>query len=161
MTFNNGPIEGVVIKDLQKFVDDRGYLVETFRIDELPEGIRPEMSYVSSTEPGVARGPHEHEAQTDVFAFVGPGNFRLVLWDNRVDSPTVGHRMAFYCGEDRPVMVIVPPGVVHGYLNVSRTQRGWVLNFPSKLYRGWNKGEAVDEVRHEEKHDDFYKDFTR
>jgi len=161
MTITSALIDGVVVKDLRKLVDERGYLVETFRVDELPTGLRPEMSYVSSTEPGVARGPHEHAAQTDVFAFVGPGNFRVVLWDNRQGSPTRGHRMTFYCGEDRPAVVIVPPGIVHGYLNVSRTQRGWVLNFPDKLYKGWGKSEPVDEIRHEDQQDEFYRDFVQ
>ena len=160
MTISSGPIDGVVVRDLRKFVDDRGYLVETFRIDELPRGLRPEMSYVSSTEPGVARGPHEHATQTDVFAFIGPGNFRVVLWDNRQGGPTFGHRMILHCGEDRPAVVIVPPGVVHAYENVSRTQRGWVLNFPDKLYKGHGKNEPVDEVRHEDQQDEFYKDFV-
>ncbi len=161
MGFTNGPIEGVIVRELRKQVDSRGFLVETFRIDELPPDLRPEMSYVSSTEPGVARGPHEHASQTDLFAFVGPGNFRVVLWDNRERSPSYERRMTFYCGEDRPVAVVIPPGVVHGYLNVSRTLRGWVLNFPNRLYAGPGKREPVDEIRHEDAQDRFYQDFVR
>ena len=48
------------------------------------------MAYVSVTKPGVIRGPHEHVNQTDMFVFVGPGEFELHLWDRRESSPTKG-----------------------------------------------------------------------
>ena len=57
MKFQKGPIEGVVITAYRKFVDERGWLTEIFRHDELPGWFRPEMSYVSVTNPGVLRGP--------------------------------------------------------------------------------------------------------
>ena len=60
MHFTQGEIEGVVIKKLTRFSDERGYLVETFRIDNLPSKLKPVMSYISYTNPGVDRGPHEH-----------------------------------------------------------------------------------------------------
>ena len=46
--------------------------------------------------------------------------------------------------------VIIPPGVVQGYRNISATGRGMVLNFPNRLYRGWGRKEEVDEIRHED-----------
>lgn len=153
MEWTKGQIEGVVIKKLVKHVDERGFLVETFRIDELPEGLQPLMSYVSYTEPNVTRGPHEHKAQTDIFSFIGPGNFMVKLWDNRRDSKTYGNCMKLFAGEDNPLTVVVPPGVVHGYKNVSKTARGMVLNYPDKLFMGWNRSEEVDEIRHEDKED--------
>ena len=157
MEWTKGQIEGVVIKKLVKHVDERGFLVETFRIDELPEGLRPVMSYVSYTEPGITRGPHEHKAQTDIFSFIGPGNFMVKLWDNRRDSKTYGNCMKFFAGEDNPLTVVVPPGVVHGYKNVSKTIRGMVINYPDKLFMGWGRSEEVDEIRHEVVHDGKFK----
>ena len=162
MKFKNGGIEGVIIKKLIRFSDERGYLVETFRIDNLPSKLRPVMSYVSYTRPGIARGPHEHMEQTDIFCFIGPGNFRIKLWDNRRESRTYGYCMGIIGGEDNPIRVIVPPGVVHGYKNISQEVDGMVLNYPDKLYRGWDKKkEEVDEIRHEDKEDEFYLDFIK
>ena len=63
-------IEGVVIKNLVKYGDERGWLAEIFRKDEIEA--RPVMGYVSATKPGVVRGPHEHKNQTDIFAFMVP-----------------------------------------------------------------------------------------
>ena len=53
----NGDIEGVVIRPLRQFNDNRGWLVEIFRHDELVQDRWPTMMYVSSTLPGVARSP--------------------------------------------------------------------------------------------------------
>ena len=151
--WGKGEIEGVVVKKLVKHVDERGFLTETFRLDEAPQGLTPVMSYVSYTEPGVTRGPHEHKEQTDVFSFIGPGNFMIKLWDNREESKTYRNYMKFYGGEDDPITVIVPPGVVHGYKNVSRTARGMVINYPDKLFMGWRRQEDVDEIRYEDEED--------
>ena len=161
MKFNKGYIEGVRVEKLVKNVDERGLLVETYRADALPKGLSPQMSYVSYTLPGLARGPHEHLRQTDIFVFMGPGDFRVHLWDNRKESPGFGNSMIILLGEQNPSLVIVPPGVVHGYRNVSKVVNGMVLNYPNTLYRGWGKKEEVDEVRHEEKLDEFYADFMR
>jgi dTDP-4-dehydrorhamnose 3,5-epimerase len=159
MELTRGMIDGVIILPLKKYVDERGYLIETFRFDTLPEGLKPEMSYVSYTEPGIGRGPHEHQHQTDIFSFIGPGNFKVYMWDNKKSSASFGKRMIFFSGQDNPLTVIVPPGVVHGYKNISRTTPGMVLNYPDKLYAGWGKKEAVDEIRHEDEKDLFYKEF--
>lgn len=161
MNFRKSEIEGVIIEKLNKFYDERGFLTETFRIDNLPKKIRPMMSYISYTKPGVARGPHEHKEQTDIFCFMGSGNFRVKLWDNRKESKTFGYCMDIVGGEDNPIRVIVPPGVVHGYKNISKEVDGIVLNYPDKLYRSWDKKEEVDEIRHEDKEDEFYLDFIK
>jgi dTDP-4-dehydrorhamnose 3,5-epimerase len=147
---HDGPIDGVVFRPLSPYKDQRGWLIELYREDQLPPEQCPVMAYVSETLPGVARGPHEHVDQTDYFAFVGPGDFLLYLWDTRADSPTRGRHLKILVGESNRQCVIVPPGVVHAYKNVGRTP-GWVFNAPNRLYAGPGKREAVDEIRHEDK----------
>lgn len=147
--YRAGKIHDVIVKPLKKYVDDRGWLVELFRQDEIDKQYYPVMSYVSQTLPGVTRGPHEHVTQTDYFAFVGPSDFKIYLWDHREDSSSKGIRMVVYAGENAPAIVIIPPGVVHAYKNIG-TQPGWVFNAPNKLYAGWGKKEPVDEIRHED-----------
>lgn len=143
-------INGVFILPLVKHVDKRGFLSETFREDEVPLAARPAMSYISYTEPGVSRGPHEHRQQTDMFSFLGPGSFLIRLWDNRKESKTCGCFMELYAGQEYPVTLIVPPGVVHGYKNISRLERGMVINYPDRLFKGWGKKEDIDEIRYED-----------
>lgn len=147
-------IKGVIIKKLNKFEDDRGWLTEIYRSDEL--SYDPAMGYVSATKPGVVRGPHEHKFQSDGFVFIGPGNFELHLWDNQEGSETKGEYVKIEAGENNPLMVIVPPGVIHGYKNIS-DKDAWCVNLPDKLYKGKNKQDEVDEIRWETKEDSPYK----
>ena len=154
--FKNGNIDGVVIKNLVKFVDDRGWLTEVFREDELEAKYFPVMGYISMTQTGIARGPHEHVDQADHFCFMGPSNFKVYLWDNRKGSATYMTKKIIHAGEDAPRSVIIPPGVVHAYKNVDGTL-GMVVNFPNKLFAGQGKKEPVDEIRHEDDPNTIYK----
>lgn len=149
MVFRKGEVEGVIIEKLIKFTDERGFLVETFRIDNLPDDLHPVMSHISYTKSGIARGPHEHNKQTDIFCFIGPGDFKIKLWDNRKESKTHGNYMEFFGGKENPIRVIIPFGVVHGYKNISKNVIGMVINYPDKLYRGCGKKRSVDEKRYE------------
>jgi len=157
MNFQSGSIQGIVWKPLPFFNDARGWLTELFRNDDIPAEFRPVMAYVSMTNPGIARGPHEHVEQADYFCFIGPGVFRMYLWDARKDSPTYGYKEVKDVGEGASFALIVPPGVVHAYKNISAGQ-GIVFNAANALYagegrKGWRgpKGspEYVDEIRHE------------
>jgi len=123
-------------------------LTELFRNDELDQEFLPAMAYISSTNPGITRGPHEHWDQADYFCFIGPSNFKLRLWDNRKDSETFGRMMTMVLGEDNPAAVLIPAGVVHGYQNVGKVD-GIVINCPNRLYAGAGRKEEVDEIRHE------------
>ncbi len=155
-TFTEGPVDGVVFRPLETRADDRGWLVELYREDELPPENRPAMAYVSQTLPAVVRGPHHHLDQSDYFALIGPGEFTLYFWDIRPDSPSWGRRMVVGPVESMRQSVIVPPGVVHAYKNVG-TVPGWVFNAANRLYAGKEKQEPVDEVRHEDREDSPYR----
>jgi dTDP-4-dehydrorhamnose 3,5-epimerase len=148
MIWKEGKIGGVEIRPAERHIDQRGWLVEIFRSDEISKARMPVMGYVSMTRPGVTRGPHEHREQTDVFGFVGPGSLRIKLWDNRKNSPTYGTMQTVDVGEVNPVIVTVPPGIVHCYKNISSTD-AMVLNFPDRLFAGKDKKQPVDEIRYE------------
>ncbi|HQB50964.1 MAG TPA: dTDP-4-dehydrorhamnose 3,5-epimerase family protein [bacterium] len=139
-------IDGIVVKKLALNHDERGWLAEIYRQDE--DQYQPTMGYISVTNPGVIRGPHEHHYQSDCFVFVGPGDFELHLWDRRENSSTNGQYLKEIVGQSNPSMVIVPPGVVHGYKAIGEVP-AYSLNLPDKLYRGVNKAEEVDEIRWE------------
>jgi dTDP-4-dehydrorhamnose 3,5-epimerase len=147
--FKKGAIHDVMVRSLVKFIDERGWLAELFRADETDSELMPAMAYISMTQPGIARGPHEHVEQTDWFCFMGPSNFKVYLWDTRKDSPSCGTRQIVFAGSDSPRMVVVPPGVVHAYRNIG-TENGIVFNAPNRLYGGEGKSSPVDEIRHED-----------
>lgn len=142
-------IDGVVIRPLIRHDDQRGWLLELFRQDELDREAHPVMSYVSMTRPGVARGPHEHREQTDFFCFAGPSTFRLYMWDARSGSPTHGRKCVLDLDGDEPTSVLIPPGVVHAYKNIG-SRDGLVYNAPNRLFAGAGRRRQVDEIRHED-----------
>ena len=150
-----GDIDGVHFRQLQRFHDPRGWLAELYRHDETPPELQPAMAYISQSEPGAARGPHEHVEQTDHFVFLGPGDFVVYLWDPRSHSPSCGKMARRVCGGSDLCALTIPPGVVHAYRNVS-DQPSQVFNAPNRLYAGTDKKEPVDEIRHEDVEDSPY-----
>ena len=149
MDFQPGLIDGVIWRPLRKYHDQRGWLCELFRHDEVPAVFHPVMGYISLSEPGVVRGPHEHVEQVDFFCFLGPGNFKVYLWDNRPRSRTYRMQQTEFVGEDKPMGLIIPPGVAHAYKNVS-PEPGLVFNCPNRLFKGPGRKDPVDEIRHED-----------
>jgi len=147
-------IKDVVIKKLSEYTDKRGWLTEIYRKDS--DNFQAAMSYVSYTKFNITRGPHEHLKQTDFFVFIGPGDFELYLWDNRKDSETYKEKIKVVVGESNKASVLVPPGVVHGYKSISE-QGSLCINLPDKLFKGENKQEEIDEIRHENDPDSEFK----
>jgi len=137
-------IKFAFIFELEKKEDDRGSLIELFRSDQAP--FIPEMAYISQTKPGVMRGPHQHEEQTDMFIFQD-GKFEIYLWNNKGGMPV---EMEVHTGgAHRPLLVVVPPRTIHAYKNVLRNP-ACVINAPDRLYAGPGKLYPVDEIRFED-----------
>src|ERR1041385_6541953 len=154
--FEPGQVHDVIVRQLPRHDDARGWLTELFRCDELPAQFLPVMAYISSTRPGITRGPHEHVDQADLFCFLGPSNFKVRMWDNRSDSPTYRKVSTLVAGENDPQLVNIPKGVVHAYQNIG-DKDGIVINCPNRLYKGDRRGEEIDEIRHEDNPDTIFR----
>lgn len=125
-------IEGVRTRELRKNVDDRGYLMEILRTDWPDVYTKFGQSYVSLNYPGVIRAWHYHKVQHDLFVCVA-GMVKVPLFDGRDASPTKGKTETLIIGEDRPLAILIPPGVYHGYMTLG-TAPSLLVNFPSELY---------------------------
>jgi dTDP-4-dehydrorhamnose 3,5-epimerase len=125
-------IHGVNVKPLKIIADERGYLMEMMRADD-PFFQRFGQSYVSVAYPGVVKGWHYHKVQTDHFVIV-KGMMKVVLYDQRADSPTKGLINEFFMGEKNPILVTIPPGVVHGMKGIG-TEPAMLVNVPTEMYR--------------------------
>jgi len=124
-------IEGVKIKQLTRHADERGFLMEMLRSDdEVFE--RFGQSYVALNYPGVVRAWHYHRKQTDHFVVVR-GMIKAVLYDNREGSPSKGQVQEFFLGDHSPILLKIPPGVLHGYKTIG-VEPSLLVNFPTEVY---------------------------
>ena len=146
-------ISGVVLRELRLYADERGWLTELVREDELPLALHPSMGYLSMTRPNVTRGPHEHHEQTDYFVFLPVTEFLVTLKDNREPGHHELQLVLPRGAGDAACVLIVPPGVIHSYMNIGENV-GWVLNFPNRCYRGPGKRSPPDEIRYEDQKPD-------
>ncbi len=106
-------IDGVELKPLRIFPDDRGFFMETLRQDD-PFFRGFGQSAVTVSYPGVIKAFHWHENQDDYWVVVR-GMAQVVLHDLREDSPTRGETQVFYLGEQNMQCLMIPRGVAHGY----------------------------------------------
>jgi dTDP-4-dehydrorhamnose 3,5-epimerase len=88
--------------------------------------------YLSAVYPGVVKGWHYHKVQRDNLCVV-KGMAKLVLFDNRDKSPTSGEIMELFIGEKNPVLVSIPPGVLHGMKGIG-TEPALFVNVPTEPY---------------------------
>jgi len=124
-------IDGVRIKSLRLLPDDRGFLMEMLRSDD---DIFQKFGqvYLSVAYPGVVKGWHYHKVQTDFFTIV-KGMMKVVLYDERPASPTHGEINEFFMGEQNPILITIPPGVLHGMKAIGAGP-GFLVNCPTEPY---------------------------
>jgi len=124
-------IDGVKVKDLKVIPDDRGSLMEMLRSDD-PDFQRFGQVYLTTVYPGVVKAWHFHKKQTDHFVCVS-GMAKIALYDAREDSPTRGDTDTFVIGWQRQRLVIIPPGVYHGFTPVG-PDAACIINIPTELF---------------------------
>lgn len=98
------------IKDLKKHEDERGYLLEILRSDEINEDIQ--QIYFSTSKHGAVRGGHYHKKKVEWFCVV-KGKAKLVLEDNDLKE-----KEEMILSGDNPSIIKVPPNISHVIENI-------------------------------------------
>ncbi|MGL4463805.1 MAG: dTDP-4-dehydrorhamnose 3,5-epimerase family protein [Planctomycetia bacterium] len=106
-------LDGLVVKPLKRICNQRGRLMEVQRCDD---DVFPGFgqAYITATLPGVVKAWYLHHGQIDQIAPVS-GCVKLVLFDVRPNSSTVGELQEIHLDETDPVLVQIPTGVWHGF----------------------------------------------
>jgi dTDP-4-dehydrorhamnose 3,5-epimerase len=107
-------IEGVTLKRLACFPDERGFFMELIRHTDpfFREGFA-QLSH-SKMYPGVVKAWHIHTTQIDWW-YVPIGRLKVGLSDRRLDSPSYDKSITLFLGEDlEPAVLKIPAGVAHG-----------------------------------------------
>jgi dTDP-4-dehydrorhamnose 3,5-epimerase len=118
-------IEGVVIHPLRQIADERGKIMHMLRVDDTHFKEFGEV-YFSVVYPGVIKGWHLHKQMTLNYA-VPVGMIKLVLYDDREESPTQDELMELFIGESNYALVKIPPGVWNGFKGIG-TESAIVVN---------------------------------
>jgi dTDP-4-dehydrorhamnose 3,5-epimerase len=125
-------IAGVVIQSSTTHEDDRGTLCEIMSPYRPPHPAPLVYVYQFTIRPGKIKGWHSHHLHDDRI-FISQGHVRVVLYDNRPDSPTFGFVNEIYRTEyDRTVMVI-PAHVFHAHENIGSTD-ALFISMPTRPY---------------------------
>lgn len=125
MSTMTGSIEGVRIHPLRRIQDERGMVMHMLKATD-PHFERFGEIYFSVIYPGVIKAWHLHSKMVINYAVVD-GNIKLVLFDQRPESPTHRQLQEIVFGQVNYQLVTVPPGVVNGFTAVGG-QRAIVAN---------------------------------
>ena len=109
-------IQGVKVKQLKPIPDERGKVAHMLKATD-PHFEKFGEIYFSFVYPGAVKGWHRHSKMTINYA-VPIGMIKLVLYDDRPESPTRGQIQEIFIGESNYCLVKVPPMVWNGFKGV-------------------------------------------
>lgn len=112
-------IDGVLIKQLRKIPDERGTIMHMIKADD-PDFEQFGEIYFSTVYPNVIKGWHIHKEMTLNYAVIY-GMIKLVLYDERENSPTNGETQEIFIGRDNYCLVKIPPLIWNGFKGIGDT----------------------------------------
>lgn len=125
-------IDGVNIRKLNTIADERGSVCEMY---DLRWGFHNEplvYVYNVSIRPHQFKGWVCHKYQDDR-SFFEFGEIKIVLYDDRTNSPTYKQLNEFVFGTNNRALVSIPAGVWHLFANIGNIDAVFV-NMPTKPY---------------------------
>ncbi len=127
MIFTRTSIPDVIMIDPVVHGDERGYFVETFRLDKFEEFLGFKVAFCQDNESkssqGVLRGLHYQlspHAQSKLVRVI-EGSVLDVAVDIRKGSPTFGKYVAVELTGENKRQLFVPRGFAHGFVVLSKT----------------------------------------
>jgi dTDP-4-dehydrorhamnose 3,5-epimerase len=106
-------IDGVEVVPLRRIPDERGTIFHMLRRTD-PHFLEFGEIYFTSIYPDVVKGWHSHVEMTLNYACIF-GRIKLVLYDERDESPTRGQLLEIFLGPDNHSLVVIPPNVWSGF----------------------------------------------
>ena len=123
MKVQESSLPGVLIVDLDKFADARGFFMETYQRDRYREyGIDVEFvqDNYSQSSRGILRGLHYQIKQPQgKLIQVTSGEIFDVAVDMRRSSENFGKSVGILLTSEKPQQVYIPPGFAHGFCVLS------------------------------------------
>ncbi len=109
-------IHDVMIQPLRRIPDERGTIMHMLKNSDPWFDTFGEI-YFSTIYPGVVKGWHIHHRMTLNYCVI-VGSIKLVLYDDRSESPTRGEVNEIYIGTENYNLVKIPPLIWNGFKGV-------------------------------------------
>jgi dTDP-4-dehydrorhamnose 3,5-epimerase len=136
--FQETPLPGSYVIELEKKGDDRGFFARAYCEREFgAKGLATRFVQVSdsfSAQRGTLRGMHyqlEPKAETKLVRCIR-GSLHDVILDLRKNSPTFGKSFGVELSAENRRMIYVPTGVAHGFLTLADDSE--VVYFMDEFY---------------------------
>jgi dTDP-4-dehydrorhamnose 3,5-epimerase len=127
MKYSLTTIPDLIICEPTVIGDDRGYFMETFRLDKFEEFVGMKVDFCQENESksnfGVLRGLHYQLppfAQSKLVRVIH-GSVLDVALDIRKGSPTFGQHFSIELSEANKTQLFIPKGFAHGFVVLSDT----------------------------------------
>jgi dTDP-4-dehydrorhamnose 3,5-epimerase len=111
-------IDGLLRIPLQRIPDERGTIMHMLRSGD-PHFLQFGEIYFTTVYEGVVKGWHKHREMTLNYACVF-GRIKLVVYDDRPESPTGGVVEEIFLGPDDHSLVVIPPELWTGFKGMTR-----------------------------------------
>jgi dTDP-4-dehydrorhamnose 3,5-epimerase len=150
MKFLRTEIPDVILIEPSLIGDERGYFMETFRLDRLNEFLGYQINFCQDNESksgfGVLRGLHFQLppfSQTKLVRVI-QGKVLDFAVDIRKGSPTFGKHVAVELSAENHLQMFVPRGFAHGFIVLSETA---IFNYKVDNYynQASDRGIAFDD----------------
>ena len=115
----------IILKKLEKKVDERGFVCEVLRSEQVaaPFG----QIFISTVNPGQVKGNHYHKRKKEWYTIVR-GSITVHLLD--VES---GEKQELDMSADEPSVLQINPGVSHAITN-NRDEEAWIIAYISESF---------------------------
>jgi len=116
-------------KELEIHSDERGWLVEMLKKNEIKEDIK--QIYVATIKPGCVRGNHYHLNRTEWFLVIGE-KAEIYLQDIKTKAKT---RLKIF--SKKPRVITIPPQIAHAVKNIGK-ETVYLVSAQSDIYNPKN-----------------------
>ena len=111
-------IDGLQLREVKNIPTRFGHTVELYREDWHLHDLGIRHIICVTLAGGALSAWHGHQKQTDHFMVIS-GAMQAVLYDAREGSATKGELDVYNLSAARPALLVIPPGVFHGFKNWS------------------------------------------
>jgi len=111
-------IKGLLQTPLKQIHDERGKVMHMLRSTD-PHFKQFGEVYFSWIYPGVVKAWHQH-TEMQMNYTVPVGSIKLVLYDDRPESPTCGELNEFYMNAENYYLLTIPRGIWYGFKAVGK-----------------------------------------